>query len=68
MRRAKLEGGTLLDWPALSVGTTVTLYGRQYHITGCDGATRRWLGTQGVEQAPDQAPPASPYDLALKVC
>lgn len=64
--RAKLSSGQQADWPALNVGASVTLYGRLYHITGCDGATRAWLEGQGVHQAPNSAPPESPIDLARR--
>lgn len=65
--RAKLQQGGTLSWQDLGVGKALQLYGRTYHITGCDGATRRWLEEQGASQPPDGELPEGPIDLAAKV-
>lgn len=45
-----------------AVGADVTLFGRTFHICGCDPYTRAFYADQGVEQAPDTVMPESPLD------
>jgi hypothetical protein len=52
-RRVPGPDGSLLTWQGLSVGSELQLYGRTYHLLGCDAFTRCWLQQQGCEPAPD---------------
>lgn len=67
MCRVNLPGSGLLTWRDLHVGSTLKLYGRTYHLLGCDAFTRSWLQQQGSEQAADSDWPEGPYDTAKKV-
>lgn len=54
--RVKLADGEVLKWDRLRVGEAVTLYGRTFHIVGCDSATRELFRSRGMELPPDEAP------------
>jgi hypothetical protein len=46
----------------LSVGADVTLFGRVFHVCGCDAYTRAYYADQGIDQAPDTALPENAID------
>ena len=56
------EGGVF--GPAdISVGSTVTMYGRTFFVVSCDGFTREYLtGALGLSVAPDGTFPDDPID------
>lgn len=47
----------------LKVGGTAAIYGRTYHIVGVDGFTRSFLGQHGIDLAPDEPYPETPFDV-----
>ncbi len=59
--------GQAIDWRQLTVGDSVALYGRPFHIVACDPATRRFLAEAGVAVAADGSYPQGPYDIAQLV-
>jgi hypothetical protein len=67
-RRVPRPGGCggFLGWRDLAVGGRLALYGREFRLLGCDGATRRWLEEQGAAPGPEEAWPEGPYDVVRK--
>ena len=68
--KVRLADGADLSWTQLRIGAIVTIYGRAFHIVGCDSATREYLtGQCGVHLEEDQPIPDGAYDVLLKqVC
>lgn len=64
--KAKLQDGSPVAWQQLTVGGTITLYGRVFHVVGCDTATRAFLDSRGVRPPPDATCPAGPFQIMLK--
>lgn len=54
---AKLAGGAPLRPTDLVVGSTVTVYGRAFHLVDADGFTRAWLAARGAPAADAAAYP-----------
>lgn len=48
---ASIRGGPTFHWKDLRVGSDIQIYGKTYHIHGCDAATRRFY-----ERNPDVGP------------
>jgi hypothetical protein len=46
----------------LSIGSDITLFGRTFHVCGCDEYTRAYYASQGIEQAPNTALPENAID------
>ncbi|GFH14905.1 uncharacterized protein HaLaN_11042, partial [Haematococcus lacustris] len=65
--KVKLADGSELKHTALLVGTTVTIYGRAFHIVACDAQTRAFFSELQLQQAPDQAMPHGRYDATRMV-
>lgn len=66
-RSAIHPDGRKVDWTDFAVGSSLPLYGRTYHITGCDEATRAFLGREGYDVAPNSEAPEGPFDITEKV-
>ena len=49
------------------LGTPVPLYGRTFHIVGCDAFTRTFLEEQGVTVPEDLEWPSEPPEVAKQV-
>jgi hypothetical protein len=48
----------------LNVGSVIELYGRTFHINGCNESTRAFLhNTRGVEPSSDSLPPVDRYEM-----
>jgi len=60
---AELDSGEPLGIEHLTVGADLSLYGRTFHITGCDAFTREFLTAQGIAVAPDEAAPEDPHRM-----
>lgn len=58
LRRHRVSSNQGVTRESFVVGGVVTLYGRKYTITKCDGFTRAFLTKNGVEVAPDTEVPA----------
>ncbi|KAL4426705.1 hypothetical protein ABPG77_004761 [Micractinium sp. CCAP 211/92] len=67
VRRHKLpkEGGGVLTFGDLAVGSSVRVYGREVHIVDADSFTREFCAGRGVHLAPAQAYPAQPIEQAI---
>ena len=65
-RVAKADGSEL-GTADLRVGTPVPLYGRMFHIVGCDAFTRTFLEEQGVAMPEDLEWPLEPREVAKQV-
>eukprot|EP01138_Halocafeteria_seosinensis_P016387 gb/GECG01016718.1/.p1 GENE.gb/GECG01016718.1/~~gb/GECG01016718.1/.p1 ORF type:complete len:823 (+),score=122.84 gb/GECG01016718.1/:1-2469(+) len=52
-----------LDWTDFRIGEDIKIYGKTYHIYGCDTATRRFFErtSEAPEQPPDEDPPGDKY-------
>lgn len=65
-RVAKADGSEL-GTADLRVGTPVPLYGRMFHIVGCDAFTRTFLEEQGVTMPDDLEWPSEPREVVKQV-
>lgn len=61
------EAGSSIDWHDIEIGKSLTLYKREFFVTGCDDATKDFLRQNGAEVAPNATPPQGPYEDAQKV-
>ncbi|CAG9467861.1 unnamed protein product [Pedinophyceae sp. YPF-701] len=62
--RVETDDGEPVTFDRIVVGSELTLYGRTYHITSCDGFTRYFLTEQGIDVAPDEELPVDPFRTA----
>jgi len=61
-----LQTGGMVSYQDLSVGASVTFYGRTYHIVDCDNFTREFMKAMGLEQAPAFPVPVDNYTSGRK--
>ena len=64
--QVKLANGKLLSWSDIQVDKDLTLYGRTFHICGCDKVTREHFAAQGISLPEDVPLPQGEYDVLLK--
>lgn len=62
LRRHRVSSNQGVTRESFVVGGVVTLYGRKYTITKCDGFTRAFLEKNGVDVAPDAEVPTRLID------
>ena len=65
--RVTKADGSELGTTDLWVGAPVPLYGRTFHIVGCDAFTRTFLEEQGVAMPDDLEWPLEPREVAQQV-
>ena len=65
--RVTKADGSYLGTADLRVGTPVPLYGRTFHIVGCDAFTRTFLEEQGTIMPDDLEWPLEPREVAKQV-
>ncbi|CAD7704926.1 unnamed protein product [Ostreobium quekettii] len=55
-----------ISWRDVTVGQPLAIYGRQFHITGCDAYTRGFMLSKGVSVAEDKKLPEGPYQKEVQ--
>lgn len=59
--------GSAIDWRDIQIGKSLTFYGREFFVTGCDDATKDFLYRNGVKVEPNASLPTGPYEDAQQV-
>merc|ERR1712106_156426 len=60
-RLPKDDLGNSYHWTDLNCGVDMLVYGRVYHITGCDEYTASFFASEGVKLNPQEQLPVDPY-------
>jgi len=60
-RLPKDDLGNSYHWTDLNCGVDMLVYGRVYHITGCDEYTANFFASEGVKLNPQEQVPIDPY-------
>jgi len=60
-RVPKGENGRFVSWEDLSVGNDIELYGRSFHLNGCDDFTRSFYQQNGITQGSAEGTPEDLY-------
>lgn len=61
------DPGSHIDWHQVCARESITIYGREYFVLGCDEFTRDFLGKNGIQIPPNTSSPDGPYENAQKV-
>jgi len=61
--QAELDDGSFVSIENLQVGQELSLYGKSYHLSGCDTFTRYFMSEQGFDMAPDTDAPLDQHRI-----
>lgn len=62
-----MADGAYMRWDMLRVGQPITIYGRRFHLVGCNDSSRKYYKERAMPQPADQSYPEGPYDKLQKV-
>ncbi|GMH37263.1 hypothetical protein BSKO_05136 [Bryopsis sp. KO-2023] len=65
LKRHRVQGSdSIRSWKEVTVGESISLYGREFFVTGCDDFTRDFLHRHGIAPSPNKGAPPGPYETA----